>query len=111
VDWHERLAEQNYAHLHVDTGALTKARLSVAIDGTPVPEGAIHVGKDITATKLDDVTITEQELEANPDSFSPVVLPRVLGVYVWYVADVAKIPDSKLDPGMANALHALGYMQ
>ena len=111
LDWYDGQVEQNNAHIHINTGQLATAQVSLSIDGAPVPQDAIHIGRNIQAAKLDDFKVTSQELEANPDSFSPLVLPKKLGVYLWYVSDVDKIPDSKLDPGMANALHALGYLQ
>ena len=108
--WHEHVADQNSARLRLAVGIEDTVRVSVFVEGEPVPAESVFVGEAREHMPLNDTVLRCRDLLASPDSFDPAVLPRGFGVYIWYVADAATIADESLDPALRDALGALGYM-
>ncbi len=110
VEWHEEGAEQNNARLSLDVDPDRPVRISVQLDGEPVPVSSAYVGADMTNRPLDGAEFMPRDLRAPPQAFFVSALPRRLAVYVWYVEKPSVVADEDLDPGMAEALEALGYL-
>ncbi len=110
AEWHEIGAEQNHANVHVEAKPDEPLRITVNLDGAPAPESAVFVGPAMTPRALQDTVLEPVELVAGSEQFDPVALPRRLAVYVWYVPGPETVADEDLDPGMRDALKALGYL-
>lgn len=111
VNWHEEGAEQNNAHIRAELDLAGPIRVELALDGEPIPAEMVHVGPSLTERSLSDGPLAPSELVApNSDAFAPQALPRKLAVYLWYIPSAESISDENLDPGMAEALHSLGYL-
>jgi len=106
--WHNTIAEQESAHLHVKLEGPARVRLEV--DGDPIDPGIVSFGKDGSHGPLDGAELDLNALIADPDSFDPAGLPRQFGVYVWYVAAVDVVPLEELDAATRETLEALGYV-
>ncbi len=110
TEWHEDGAEQNHGILKVKLNPSRPVRISIALDGDPAPASTVFVGPEQLPMQLDNTLLDPTELAARPAEFAPMTLPRRLATYVWYVPDVASIADEALEPDMAGALEALGYL-
>ena len=108
--WHEKLAEQNNAHINVPANLLSPLTISLTLDGAPAPASIVFVGKQLENRELNQAVLDPKAILARPELFDPISLPRRLAVYVWCVPPIDSISDANLDPDMANALKALGYL-
>lgn len=110
VSWHEDGAEQNNARIHVEADATAPLHISVKLDGNPAPASIVYTGESLTPRALDDTPLRPLDILGENESFDPMVLPRRLAVYVWYVPGAETIADENLDPAMKEALETLGYL-
>lgn len=110
VEWHETGAEQNSARLRIAIPPSAPFTLTLELDGKPMPPDYVFCGADKISRRLDASPFLPTDIAADPKGFFPDALPRRLAVYVWYVTLNETIPDSDLEPRMADALKALGYL-
>lgn len=108
--WHEQHAEQDNAHLYVETGPGVPIEVKIRVDGEPIGDAISFVGADVTPSSLADAVLNPLEILANPDAFDPAALPRRFAVYAWYVADVETLSVEELDAETVEALRGLGYL-
>lgn len=111
VEWHEVGAEQNNAQLRIAAPADEDLILTIEIDGVPAPESMVFLGPQKRPQALNEARIRPSDIAAtSPEIFSPTLLPRQHAVYIWYVPSPEAVTDEELDPAMAEALRALGYI-
>lgn len=111
IEWHESGAEQNNAQLRIAAPADEDLVLTIEIDGVPAPDSMVFLGPEKRPGVLNEAKIRPGDIAApTPESFSPTMLPRQHAVYVWYVPGPGAVTDDELDPAMAEALRALGYI-
>ena len=110
VAWHENVAEQNHAHITAPADLASPMTITITMDGAPAPAASVFVGNAMENRALIKAVIDPKTILARPERFAPMALPRRLAVYVWFVPPVDTITDANLDPGMAEALRAMGYV-
>lgn len=108
--WHAELAEQDHAHLRIETGADQPVKIRVEVDGRPIPPEIVHAGTAGAPRALDGTPMPLMELVADTDAHDPAGLPREFALYIWYVADAGRVDPETLDPALRESLRALGYL-
>ena len=109
--WHETVAEQNNAHITAPMGLSQPIAISVTLDGAPASASMVFVGAGLENRNLGAAPLDPSTILAPPERFDPASLPRRLAVYVWCVPPVDAIADTDIDPAMAEAMRALGYLR
>ena len=108
--WYEEIGEVNNAHLVIQVNPASVLTTTLTLDDKPIPAEVVHLGADGRNATLDNTPLRVGELEADSEAFYPSALPPALAVYIWYVPPVDTVPDEALDPDMAEAMKALGYI-
>ncbi len=110
VNFHKDSAEQNNADVRIDADPAQPLRIAIALDGVPAPADMVFVGPKKMPRALNGTELQPSELAAGSEGFFPSALPRRLAVYVWYAPGADTVSNENLEPGMADALKALGYL-
>ena len=108
--WYEEIGEVSNAHLVIQVEPASVLTATLTLDGKPIPAEVVRLGAQRRNATLDSTPLRVGELEADSEAFYPSVLPSALAVYIWYVPPVDTVPDEALDPDMAEAMKALGYL-
>ncbi|MBI4558754.1 MAG: sulfatase-like hydrolase/transferase, partial [Candidatus Hydrogenedentes bacterium] len=111
AEWQAASGEPNYADLKLELRPDQPVRLSLELDGAPITPSLVHVGQRGMHLSLEDTDLHPMQLLADSDTFDPIRLPRVLGVYIWYVPGPDQIAPEGLNPDVQQSLRALGYLQ
>ncbi|MCH7958633.1 MAG: sulfatase [Candidatus Hydrogenedentes bacterium] len=109
--WRAEHAEQDHAHLIVDSPLDQPVAITLTVNGAPLGEGVAYVGAARTPTPLDGTSFRPIELLATPDDFDPAALPERFAVYVWYVPEGETRAIETLDEETIEALRGLGYLE
>lgn len=102
---------RNYAHLFVPMKRLDPVKIRITTDEAPVGPENVYIGASRANASLDGAELSPASLLAAPIEFDPVKLPLAFGIYVYAVADPERIVDDELEPGVREALQALGYVE
>ncbi|MCC6697019.1 MAG: sulfatase [Candidatus Hydrogenedentes bacterium] len=108
--WYEEIGEVNNAHLVIQVDPASVLIASLTLDDKPIPAEVVRLGANRRNAALESATLRVSDLEADSEAFYPSALPQTLAVYIWYVPPVDTVPDEALDPDMADAMKALGYI-
>lgn len=114
ADFLHEVAQQDAARIHLelppDASIAAMARV-IGEDGpVELPANAFRLG--VTGAPYTPGTpLRPIEFPGHPEDFDPVLLPREVAIYGWYVPDPAQTPMETLDPELVETLRTLGYIQ
>ena len=109
--WRAEHAEQDHAHLIVDSSLDQPITITLTVNGELVGEDVSFTGATRTPTLLDGTSFNPIDMLATPDDFDPAALPERFAVYIWYVPEGETRAIDTLDEETIEALRGLGYLE